>query len=297
MTGKGIVTGYDGSRGSDRALRWALWEAEARRAALTVCLAWAPHYLAVLGEDPVYDLAQQRAEEILEEGLRYAESVLGSSRVSPLLARGSAAEILCEQSRTADMVVVGSRGHGGVLGLQLGSVAWELACRGSGTVVITRGQWVHPNQNPGPVVVGADGSHASQAAVQFAFREAALRDIPVLAVCALADAPAVLGGARQMEADFGEAMTTLEKQDPAVMVLRQVAAGSPREALLTAAKDAQLLVVGTRGRGGMDAMNLGSIAQAMLQYAPCPVAVIRPFTAEPAVPARSATTSSLPRAE
>jgi nucleotide-binding universal stress UspA family protein len=277
MTEQGIVTGYDGSPGSSQALRWAIWEADARHTALAVCLAWAPHYLAVLSEDTVYDIARQRAEEIIEGGLRESESVLGPDRVSPLLARRPAAELLCEESSTAELVVVGSRGHGGVPGLRLGSVAWQLACRAEGPVVIVHGQWVHPNENKGPVVAGTDGSQASLAALALAFREAELRDAPLEAVCALTDAPAIIGGARQLEEDFSEMMTTQEKEHPDVTVIRQVEPGSPREALLDAAEHAQLLVVGSRGRTGFDAMNLGSVAQAMLHYAPCPVAITRPY--------------------
>ena len=58
-------------------------------------------------------------------------------------------------------------------------------------------------------------------------------------------------------------------------MVRQVLPGTPRAVLLTASADAQLLVVGARGRGGLEQMSLGSIAQAVLQYAPCPVAVVR----------------------
>ena len=86
----------------------------------------------------------------------------------------------------------------------------------------------------------------------------------------------MLGGAREMEADFSRAMARVEKEHPDVTVLRQVAQGSPRDALLAAADEAQLLVVGCRGRGGVHGMSLGSVAQALLHYAPCPVAVIRP---------------------
>src|SRR5262249_50932112 len=80
--------------------------------------------------------------------------------------------------------------------------------------------------------------------------EAALRDVPVLAVCALADTPSILGGARLLEADFEQALVKCEADYPAVVVRRQVVQGAPRGALLDAASGAQLLVVGTRGRGG-----------------------------------------------
>ena len=79
-----------------------------------------------------------------------------------------------------------------------------------------------------------------------------------------------------MEAAFSHAITLLEKEHPDVTVLRHVAQGLPRTALLTAASEAQLLVVGCRGLGGVHGMSLGSVAQAMLHHAPCPVAVIRP---------------------
>lgn len=270
----GIVAGYDGSPGSDQALRWAVREAQARGTVLTVCLGWAPDVLSRLNEAAVFDLARQRGEEVLAPGLRYAESVLGPGSVRPLLARRPAAQLLSERSGTAEMVVVGARGHGGVAGLPLGSVAGQVAGFGQGRVVVVRGQWWPVNQAPGPVAVGADGSAASEAAVAFAFEEAALRHVSLVAVCALADGPGSLGGFRRMEEEFGRSMDRWEKEHPEVTVQRQVASGTPRTALLAAAAGAQMLVVGAHGRGGQQGMALGSAAQAVLRQAPCPVGVV-----------------------
>jgi len=283
MTGMtdGIIVGYDGSPGSDQALRWAAREANARGTALTVCLAWAPDYLALLGDAAVYDLARQRGAEILARGVRYAKSALESGDVRTALAKGPPARVLTECTSTAEMVVVGCRGHGGLAGAQLGSVAWQVASHGQGRLVVVRGQWRPVNQSPGPVVVGVDGSPASQAAVTFAFEEAALRDVPLLAVCALADSPGRLGGARQMEEDFSHLMTLQEKEYPEVTVLRQVTVGPPRSALLTTAGGAQLLVVGARGLGGLEGMSLGSVVHAVLHHSPCPVAVVHPAAGDP----------------
>ena len=190
------------------------------------------------------------------------------------LARSSAARVLYEHSATADMVVVGCRGHGGVVGLLLGSVSWQVAAHGQGWVVVVRG--LRPAKHSlGPVVVGTDGSAAAQAAVAFAFEEAALRDVPLLAVCALADAPGILGGARRMEEDFDRSMTVWEKDHPEVPVLRQAASGTPA-ALLAATAKAQMLVVGSRGRGGIQGMPLGSVAHVLLHHAPCPVGIVQP---------------------
>lgn len=286
MTGmnNGIVAGYDGSPGADQALRWAVREARARDAVLTVCLAWAPEDLAILGEPSVYDLAQRKGEQILAEGRKQAESVLGPEMVRPMLERGPAARVLCERSGTGEITAVGARGHGGVAGLRIGSVAWQVAVHGHGPVVVVRGQWQIADHAPLPIAVGWDESPASHAAIAFAFQEARLHGVSLLAICALADTPGRLGGAREMEADFNHAMALREKEHPDVMVVRQVAQGSPRTALLTAARDTQLLVVGCRGRGGVQGMSLGSVAQAMLHYAPCPVAVIHPGSRQPGAP-------------
>jgi len=127
-------------------------------------------------------------------------------------------------------------------------------------------------------VLGADGSPAGQAATVFAFEEAALRDVPLVTVCALTDAPGRLGGCHQVEEDFDRVVGREAKEHPEVSVVRHVLPGTPRAALLAAAADAQLLVVGARGRGGFDKMSLGSIAEAVLLYAPGPVAVVRQAT-------------------
>jgi nucleotide-binding universal stress UspA family protein len=125
-------------------------------------------------------------------------------------------------------------------------------------------------------VVGADGARTGWDAIVFAFEEAALRDVPLVAVCALTDAAGRFGESRQVREDFESMMADEAKAHPEVSVWHRVLAGTPRSALLAAASDAQLLVVGARGRGGIDGMTLGSIAHAVLQYAPGPVAVVRP---------------------
>jgi nucleotide-binding universal stress UspA family protein len=270
----GIVVGYDGSPGSGDALRWAAREAKARGTTLTVCLVWTPNYRTLPTESDIRDLARQHGQEILARGLPYAESVLGPGRVRAELAGGSAAYVLCERSRTADIVVVGSHGHSELPGLLLGSVSWQVAGHACGRVVVVRGEWRPVNQAPGPVVVGADGSPAAQAAIAFAFEEATLRDVPLVAVCALTDAPGRLGEWHQMEEDFGHLMACEAKEHPEVTVVQRVLAGTPRAALLAASAGAQMLVVGSRGRGSLEGMSLGSVAQAVLHHAPCPVGVV-----------------------
>jgi nucleotide-binding universal stress UspA family protein len=272
-TVNGIVAGYDGSSGSQEALDWAAWEARARGVVLTVCHACAPGGAAAPG-GPAADLAWQYAERVVAGGVQHAQGQWAAGEVRPLLVSGSPTSALCEVSESADMLVLGSRGRGGLAGLLLGSVSSQVAAHARGPVVVVRGHWRPvPGYAPRPVVVGADGSHACQAAVAFAFAEAALRDVPLLAVCALADAPGILGGGYLLEADFEQALAKCEADHPEVVVRRQVVQGGPRSALLDAASGAQLLVVGARGRGGLRGMMLGSVSLAVLHHAPCPVGV------------------------
>jgi nucleotide-binding universal stress UspA family protein len=279
MTGKtdGILAGYDGSPGSAHALSWAAREARSRGIVLTVCHAWAPGFAALPGEAGVVGLARQSGERIIADGLRHAKDLVGPGEVRPLLIGGQATAVLCERSHDADVVVVGSRGRGGIAGMLLGSVSWQVAAHAHCPVVVVRGHWRSAGAYAsGPVLVGTDGSPASDAALGFGFEEAALRGAPLLAVCALADAPGSLGGDSRLQDDVEQAITRHEKEHPEVAVLRQVAQGGARAALLSAAHDAQLLVVGSRGRGGIKGMLLGSVSQAVLHHAPCPVAVVHP---------------------
>ncbi len=279
MAGKlhGILAGYDGSPGSEQALTWAAREARAREAVLTVCQAWALGYPAPPTEVAALESARRSAEQTLAQGVRRARAVMGSMQVRPLLAAGPAAAVLCERSGDAEMVVVGSRGHGGLAGLLLGSVSWQVAAHARGPVVVMRGHW-RPAAGyvPGPVVAGVDGTAASAAAAGFAADEAALRGTALLAVCALADSAGSLGGAGRLREEFDQAITRCEKEHPAVAVHRQIVDGAARDALLAAARSAQMLVVGSRGRGGVPGMLLGSVSQAVLHHAPCPVSVVHP---------------------
>ena len=272
----GIVVGYDGSPGSAEALRWAAREAWARGTVLTICLTWRRDGLAPADDPEAGGQAQQRAEQVIARAVGLTQSLLDIAEVRAVLAEGPPAAVLCERSSTAEMVVVGSHGQGRLPGSLLGPVPWQVAGHARGRVVVVRGQWRPVNQAPGPVVAGVDGSPASQAALAFAFEEATLRDVPLIAVCALADAPGRLGAAQQMEEDFSHLMTRYEKEHPEVTVLRQVEFGPPRSALLTAATGAQMLAVGSRGLGGLEGMSLGSVAATLLHHSPCPVTVVHP---------------------
>jgi nucleotide-binding universal stress UspA family protein len=273
ITERGILAGYDGSARSGRALSWAAREAAARGESLAVC--YAPQ------TGPASDavgkvLAHRGGEQILAKGVRLAQDAGPGVKVEALLAAGPAAAALCEHSGRADMVVVGSHGQGGgVPGTLLGSVSSQVAEYAERRVVVEHGRWRAVGQYaPGPVVVGADGSIVSQAALRFAVEEAALRAAPLMVVCALADCPARLGNEQQVQENVEGLLDRLEKEYPEVTVLRQITAGGPLNGLLAAAHDAQMVVVGARGLGGVRGMRLGSTARGVLHHSPCPVGIV-----------------------
>ena len=272
----GILAGYDGSPGSQEALAWAAAEATSRGSPLTVCSAWGPGYPALPGEVTAFDLARRSGERTVAQGVQFVQDLMVPVEIHPLLTPGSAAAVLCGHSASAEMLVVGARGQGGFAGLPLGSVSSQVAAHAHGRIVVVRGHWRRvPNHAPLLIVVGTEGSAASEPAVEFAFEEAAYHDTALLAVCALADTAGNLGAGRQIEESFERLVDRWEKVHPEIPVGRHVTQGCARTALLGAAGGAQLLVVGARGRGGVEGMVLGSVSTALLQHAPCPVGIAR----------------------
>jgi nucleotide-binding universal stress UspA family protein len=143
-----------------------------------------------------------------------------------------------------------------------------------------------------PVVVGVDGSPGSLAALQWAAEAARLRAVPLAVLFAWGDLGARLarttrGGREPTEADELEAALALIEEsvrdalgaEPGVEIVPMAERGEPTPALLEASKTADLLVVGSRGRGGFTGLLLGSVSQHCIQHAHCPVAVVREHAA------------------
>ena len=192
------------------------------------------------------------------------------------------------EAESAGLLVVGSRGRGAAIASRLGSTAIVLTQQASCPVVVVPGGPVDV-ETGGDVVVGVDGSQTSQRAVEFAFAEAALRKTGLTAVHAWTlpwlrstlsirhEVVNVTRPALQQEAAavLSESLAEIRQKHPAVPVVEQVVEERPAVALVEASHDAPLLVVGSRGRGGISGLLLGSVSHAVLHQAPCPVAVIR----------------------
>ena len=196
------------------------------------------------------------------------------------------------ESADAALVVLGDRGLGGFTGLLLGSVAVSLAAHAACPVVVVRGpEFDASAPRVEPVVVGVDGSPASEAA--FAFAAAALHAVPLVAVHAWCDlvvdptvAPLLDDALESDEREvLAERLAGWSQEYLDVDVRRLVVRDRPARALVQESASAQLVVVGSRGRGGLAGMLLGLVSHALLHHAHCPVAVVRPA---PPVTARAA---------
>ena len=283
-----IVVGVDGSASALSAVAWAASEAAHHRVPLKLvhaCQMPVRGYpeIVLTGHEVLQALAEQ-GRTWLAEAADVARSTVPDVEVA--LEVSGASDALVRESARARMVVLGSQGLGGFSGLLVGSVAVAVAAHGRCPVVVVRGEV----RDHGAVVVGIDGSPASEDAVGFAFEEASMRDAPLTAVLVwndfLVDGPygnrLTVDWSRVEDAErrvLAERLAGWQEKYPDVHVDRVVLRDRPVRALLTMAEPAQLLVVGSRGHGGFAGMLLGSTSQALVYHAPCPVAVVRPSTA------------------
>ncbi|MET9848336.1 universal stress protein [Streptomyces ossamyceticus] len=285
-----VVVGADGSASSLAAVEVAAREARSRGAGLRVVHAFVwPAMHVPLGSSPLGPPEgglQNMVDRLVAEAVERARAVAPDVEVGHVVVTGEPLTVLEAQSRAAELVVIGSRGMGGFVGLLVGSTAVRLAAHGRCPVLVVREQ---PHAD-GPIVLGVDGSVAGQKAVDFAFAEAALRNAPLVALhtwttwnapmpapqdpsAPYANPPEAL--AEEEERQLAEALAGRQERYPGVVVEHRVVHGGTREALIEASRSAQLLVVGARGRGGFAGLLLGSVSQALLHHAQCPVAVVR----------------------
>jgi nucleotide-binding universal stress UspA family protein len=287
-----IVVGVDSSRSASHAVRWAAREAARQGTPLRLV-----HVCALVPagySDPdarlsgYADVLIEHGRQVLREATDAARTVAGTVEVGTDLRDGTITKVLVEESRNARLIVLGTRGLGGFNELFVGPVSVTLAAHAHCPVVVTRSSTLDaPPPETGPVVVGVDGSPLSDAAVAFALEAASSRAVPLLAVHSWLDVeptaawtplPSIVDR-EAVHADedrvFAERLGGWQDKYPTVEVRRVVSADHPARALLQAAGNAQLVVVGSRGRGALTGLGLGSVSQHLLHHAPCPVAVVR----------------------
>ena len=284
-----VVVGVDGSGSAYQAVEWAAAEAARRGVALRLVSAFSwttsDHPVRHDGRVAQYrDQLLEAARHGLSRAARIAEDTSPGIETAPQVEIGAPIEVLGSEARRAQLLVLGDRGLGGVTGLVLGSVAVALAARGACPVVIVRGE---TRNTDGPVVVGTDGSPVSEAALGFAFDAAAVRGAELVALHAwsptavdkalepMMDWDAV---ADEEDAVLAERLSGWGQKYPQITVRRSVVRDGAARALVDASRGAQLVVVGSRGRGNAAGLLLGSVSHGVLHAAQSPVAIVRPGT-------------------
>jgi nucleotide-binding universal stress UspA family protein len=282
--GSYVLVGFDGSAASERALRWAVDEARLRRLPLTVCHAWHWPYPVSPSGPEAMETVRKMAQHVLDKGVFIAREVSPRTRTQGRLVAGPAPAMLVNQSKNASLALIGAYGEGAFAGLAAGSSAVQLPAYAHCPVIVVR----CIADRGRPVVVGVDGSSASDAALAFGFEEAALRGQRLRAVFGCWEPEAIASAEMGMITDPEElrvmAAGRLERtvspwreKYPYVDAETALAMRTPRHALLDAAADAALLVLGGRGLGGVAGLRLGAVSSAMLQHSPCSVAIVRPW--------------------
>jgi nucleotide-binding universal stress UspA family protein len=273
-----VIVGVDGSPASFGAVRWAADEAARLRLPLKIVHAIELHgpFEEILDE---HGLAIDAANEIRlrQPGLH----------VTTATWHGEPARVLVTLSRHASLVVVGSRGSGGFRSLLVGSVGVHLAGHAHCPVLVVHQaeRWADhdaPLPHDRPIVVGADGSADGERAVGLAFAEAAARAVPLVAVRTWHEPEHRWGFSADRStlpaATLRELTSELEPwraKYPAVQAEPRVVHCPSVPALLDEARDALMVVLGARGRGGFEGLRLGAVTQQVLEHSAVPVLVAR----------------------
>ncbi|MEV4476584.1 universal stress protein [Nonomuraea sp. NPDC049504] len=278
-----IVVGVDGSVIARAAVEWAANDAFRMRVPLRIVHAVdrTPYQIHKFPTPWLPDALAGEGQRILREAAALARERQPSIEVTTQDVEGLPAAVLREQDKEATEIVVGCRGRGGFAGALLGSVSVHVAGQARCPVVVVRG-----DHRPvrGEVVVGVDDSPECEPALAYAFEQARLRgatlrvlhawQLPVHAFApeAAYDLDEVREAQHRLVSDR---VRVFASDYPEVKVVEEAPSAHPVDALTTASGQADLLVVGSHGRGGLGSALLGSVSRGVLHHARCPVAVVR----------------------
>ena len=292
MAHRGIVVGFDGSESSTNALQWAAHEAVLRNVTLTVVhvIDTPPWNLLAVGGPvaPVPDEPglrhRQGAQKVIDQAMAVIEACTAADarpHVESQVFFAAPVPTLVQLSKDAQMLVVGRHGRGRLRRLLLGSVSTGLLYHAHCPVAVIHDDAPLPDPQL-PVLVGVDGSLVSEQATELAFDEASRRGVELIAFHAWSDAevldyiefdwPAIQPDA---EETLAERLAGWPERYPDVRVRRVVEPHQPTANLLKLAESAQLVVLGSHGRGGFAGMVLGSVSATVARASRTPVIVTR----------------------
>lgn len=292
----GIIVGVDGSASSLAAVEWAARDAAMRNVALTVLHVVAPIVTGAQGWPGVpvtadyVELQEEQTARIVEQANAAAVAAAPShaDQIGYEVVYEPVLPALVEFSRQAEMMVVGCRGQGGVAQTLLGSVSVGVVHHAHCPVAVIHHHQPGAGPDPtGPVLVGVDGSPTSELATEIAFDEASRRGVELVALHAWSDmnslgmasigwAPIEWRNIKDQETEvLAERLCGWHDRYPDVVVHKEVVCDQPALRLLEQAEKAQLVVLGSHGRGGFPGMLLGSVSTAVVNSAHIPVIVAR----------------------
>lgn len=282
----GILVAVDGSPESDAAVTWAAHEAAVRDTPVTLMHVIAPVIVTwpiTTAQLEIGEWQNDNSRQVLEQSKKVFHGAAGNSDVSAVRTESVPSPLiptLFEVSKDATMIVVGNRGTGALGRLPIGSVSAGLLHHAHCPVVVVHGD--STADSAAPIVLGIDGSAASEAATRFAFEEASLRGVDLVAVHAWSDTavfPAIEMDwylyEEQAHEALAERLAGWQETYPDVGVHRRLPCDRPAHWLVKESRDAQLVVLGNRGRGGFASLLLGSVSSAVAQLSDAPVVVVR----------------------
>ena len=281
-----ILVAVDGSDCAKVAVDWAARSAGARNIPLHLVHVVSPGMVLwpELAVPPGYSKWEEElGHEILQKAERVAEDAAPGVEVRTEQVEGPSVTTLIDLSKDASMMVVGSHGRGGLARAIIGSVSSSLVRHAHCPVAVIRDEdLMAAVPADAPVVVGIDGSPASEQATAIAFDEASWRKVDLVAVHSVSDSDLVdvpraeWDNLEQRGSEvLAERLAGWQERYPDVTVTRVVEWSRPANAIVRAAEQAQLVVVGSHGRGGFAGMLLGSVASSVVQAAKVPVIVAR----------------------
>jgi nucleotide-binding universal stress UspA family protein len=251
-----VLVGVDGSEESREAVRQAATVADS---GLTLLAAYdvAPWIVGDVGyQVPDYFDEDVQRGAAMEAVLSAREDAATASPITRIVGGRPAEALIAEAEREQDtLLVVGSDGHSRLAGFVLGSTATEVIHKAPCSVLVARRR-SEGNAFPNKIVVGVDGSPESAAAYAVARDLSARFDAELW--------PVVAHGGKSIDQRLIESIVDRPLED---------LPGEPVDALLTAAADADLLVVGSRGIHGL--RSLGSVSERVAHQARGSVLIVR----------------------
>jgi nucleotide-binding universal stress UspA family protein len=267
-----VVVGYDGSPGARAALDWAAREAASRCVPLLIVCCSVP------AQPTDFSGTAARGADVVQAAAAELRARFAGLEVSVSVTAADPRDALVAEEGAGDVLVVGASTSGALERALLGSVPRLVARRTRCPLVVHRAGGRQPAQR---IVVAVDGSPTSNGALELA-ADLATRDDAELVLVHVWKGQRGRGRSRLVDRQTAQGVlddAELRCHGLDVELRSALVEGDPAEVIRNIAHDADMIVVGTRGRSALRTRLVGSVAQALTQDAPCTVVVVPPARA------------------